>query len=1142
MKAPQLSPGPSTSSAGSWTRQLGASLAQLVFAEGEAAQEKLNDTTYAQPALFAVEVALFRMFSALGLKPDLLAGHSIGELSAAHVSGVLSLRDAARLVVARGRLMGELPAGGAMLAVATTEAEASEAIEGRGEALSIAAINSPRSVVLSGKEEAVAELEARWEAKKSKRLVVSHAFHSPLMEPMLERFAEVAESLDYSAPKIPIVSGLSGELSGAEQAEDPAYWVSQARRPVRFADVVATLREQGASALVEIGPHPTLIPMAEECLAGQEPGERPVGIPTLRRERPEPGALAAMLARASAAGVQLDLPALFEGTDAKRVPLPTYPFQRQRFWLESGIGVADPTALGQAPVEHPVLGAVVELAGAEGESLLLTGRISLQSHPWLADHAVDGSVIVPGTVFTELALQAGERVGAERISALNFEAPLILPESGAVQLQVAVSEPDERGRRPIAAYSRPEGDTIESEVAECEWTRHASGSLSTPDTALAPQRLASWPPPGAAEIDLTDFYGRLAGIGFEYGPAFQCLTAAWRDGEEIYAEVSLAPEQHDEAGAFAIHPALLDAALHSGLVAFGDRDPELRALFGLSEVSLAIAGVRELRVKLSWTGEGSAALALFDSAGVEVAGIGSMLTRSITPEQLVAAGRHSKSLHEIRWSEVELRGEELRVVARLGDGGFESLEAQEDSPELILWQPDVKGEPPAAARSATEAALETIQAFLAAERLAESRLVLLTERAVAVSGEESPELSLASLWGLLRSAQSEHPGRFALIDSDGSEASLEALPAAAAQGEEPQLALREGRALAPRVARAASAPAGENEQGTPLDPQKTVLISGGTGAMAAHIARHLVEEHGARRLLLVSRSGAKAEGAKELKAELAGLGAKAKLAACDVSDPEALEALLAKVPKAHPLGAVIHAAGTLEDGTIESLDPESVDRVFAPKATAAWHLHELTEDADLDAFVLFSSAAGSLGSPGQANYAAANVFCDALAARRRAEGLPATSIAWGAWLQRSGLTAELGEADVARLRRVGVEPLTDEQGLELFDASLASALPLCLAIGVNHRGLRAMAAAGALPPLFSGLVRAPARRASQGSLATKLASLPEAEREGHVLELIRSEVAAVLGHGSASEVDPDRAFKEMGFDSLAAVELKTAIA
>ncbi len=328
----------------------------------------------------------------------------------------------------------------------------------------------------------------------------------------------------------------------------------------------------------------------------------------------------------------------------------------------------------------------------------------------------------------------------------------------------------------------------------------------------------------------------------------------------------------------------------------------------------------------------------------------------------------------------------------------------------------------------------------------------------------------------------------------------------------------------------------------PIDPQKTVLVTGGTGGLGALTARHLAEHHGARHLLLISRSGEKAKGARELKSELAELGAKTTIAACDVSDRKALQKLLAKIPDSHPLGAVFHAAGVLADGLLEQMGPGQIERVFAPKAKAAQNLHELSEDTEISAFVMFSSAAGALGAPGQANYAAANAYLDALAHHRSAKGLPATSIAWGLWQRESSMTAELGEADLARMKRAGIEALTDEQGLALLDQALLAERPAPIALRLNPAGLRSQAQAGLLPVLLSGLIRTSTRRkAATGSLATKLATLPEAEREPYVLELVRSEVATVLGHSSPAAIEPAKAFKDLGFDSLAAVELRNRI-
>ena len=753
-------------------------LAEIVFAKGKKAATQLEDTTYAQPALFAIEVALFEALAKRGLKADLLAGHSIGEIAAAHVAGVIPLDDAAKLVAARGRLMGALPEGGAMAAIEATEEEATESITGKESELAIAAINGPTSIVISGTEDAVEAVRTSWENKgrKTKRLAVSHAFHSPLMEPMLGEFGEIAESLDFSEPKIPIVSNLTGELLSAEQATDPTYWVRHVREAVRFADAVSTLAKQGASTYLELGPDPVLCAMAQESL-GEE--TQAALVPTLRESRPEVDVIPTTVAQAHASGAKLDWSIFFEGTGAKRTPLPTYPFQRRHYWLASSAGTADATAIGLTAAEHPLLGAAVELAGGEGEGLLLTGRLSLTTHPWLADHLVGETVLLPGTAFLELALRAAEQVGAETVEELTLQAPLVLPEAGAVAIQVSVSAPGGDGRREIEIHSRREGE-------DEGWVQNAAGALAE-QPAAAPESLEAWPPDGAEPVEVEYLYDLLAEHGLRYGPAFQCLTAAWRDGEQIYVEVSLPEEQEWAAEHFAIHPALLDAVLHGiALASSQEGSAGARLPFSWAGVSLQAAGARALRARISPTGEGEVSLALADGAGAPLARVGSLALRPLAPGQLQAPVHPAEGLLAVEWVEAALPEREAMP------------------PEVEPLRCETGGDSGAAAsaREAAQGALRAVQDWLADEEKADLRLALVTEGAMATGEDESPDPAAATIWGLIRSAQSEHPGRFALIDSDGSEASQAALPAALAIGiEEPQLALREGMALAPRLAR-----------------------------------------------------------------------------------------------------------------------------------------------------------------------------------------------------------------------------------------------------------------------------------------------------------------------------------------------------
>ncbi len=1147
-----------------------------------AGEGPLDRTEFAQAGLFALEVALFHLVGAWGVRPAFLLGHSIGELVAAHVAGVLSLEDACMLVAARGRLMGELAPGGAMVAVEASEEEALRELAGFEDRVALAAVNGPAAAVLSGDEAPVLELAAAWErrGRRTRRLRVSHAFHSPRMQAMLEEFEQVAAGVSFGEPRIPIVSNVTGAVVSQELCR-AEYWAQHARRTVRFADGVRWLYAQGARNFLELGPEGVLSAMVRDCL---DDGEALAAVSVLRGERPEARTLLGALGELWVHGVDVDWAASLRAAGTRRVRLPTYAFERGHYWLETPSPRAgDPAEAGQADADHPLLSAALALADERG--WLFTGRLSLASHPWLADHAVMGVALLPGTAFLELALHAGRQAGCGLLRELTLEVPLLLDERGAA-LQVSVGEPDDTGGRPVSIHSRSSRDAD----GEQSWTRHATGVLAGTPIENGPVGLpeqgawhagGEWPGEDAEALAVEDLYDVLAEQGLDYGPAFQGLRAAWRRGEELLVEVSLPSDARDGARAFGLHPALLDGALHalsaSPLDAEGDRGGPPRLPFAWSGVRLYETGASTLRVRLAPQDGGRLSLLAEDEAGRAVIAVDSLALLPMSGERLerARAARH-ESLFGLDWTTLPVvPGAPPQRLALLGEGRTglaESLaaagagavqrhtdlqalgaavEGGAERPAVVLV--DFTGEEAdgqaahllGATHEAAHRALELAQGWLAEERLGGGRLALLTQGAVAVAdGEDVPGLAQAPLWGLVRAAEAEHPGRFLLVDLDGEPASWEALPGALTVAQalgEPQVAVRAGAVLAPRLARLArAAPAGERPSA--LEGGGTVLLTGATGGLGRLLARRLARN--GVHLLLAARRGRRAEGMAELEADLTGTGAGVTIAACDVADREQVQDLLRLVPEEHPLCAVVHAAGILDDGVIDSLSAERLDRVLAPKVDAALHLHELTEQLDLGAFVLFSSAAGVFGGAGQASYAAANAFLDALAARRRARGLAGTSLAWGLWAQAAGMAGRLGAPERARLARTSVAALSDEEGLELFDAGLGREEALLIPMRLDRTALRAQARAGALPALLRGLIRVPAGRPGEldaGALARRLAAASAREREHLALEAVRAQVAAVLGHSSAEAVAPQRTFKELGFDSLAAVELRNTL-
>ncbi|WP_342778246.1 type I polyketide synthase [Streptomyces botrytidirepellens] len=926
--------------------ELARPLREVVFADDGTPEAALLDRTgYTQPALFAIEVALFRLLESWGIAPDYLAGHSVGELAAAHVAGVFSLEDACTLVAARGRLMEDLPAGGAMVAVESTEDEVAGLLTDR---VSIAAVNGPASLVIAGDEDAVEAVASGLAARgrRTKRLRVSHAFHSPRMDAMLDDFAAVAARVTYHAAAIPLVSTVTGELATDEELGSPDHWVRHARRTVRFADGMATLAGRGVRTFLELGPDGVLSAMAQDCL-DDEARARTAVIPALRRDRDEVPAITAALAGAHVGGVAVDWSGFFAGMGARRIELPTYAFQRQRFWAE------------------PALPAVP--AAGDGT----------EADFWSAVEREDTD-----------SLAATLDLDAEAVSVL---APAL-----------------------------------------SSWRRRRRDRSSV--DALRYQ--AIWKPASAT-------------------PRSQALPGRW---------LVLTP-----AGS-------------------ADDTWQTAVIDGL--------GAPTVRVEVTAADRGSLAEWLPEG---EFAGVLSLLALD-DDDALDGGGGTART---------------ATAFQALGDAGI-------DAP---LW--------------------------------------CVTRGAVSVGRSEpvhSP--AQAALWGLGRVVALEHPRRWGgLIDlperiDPATVRRLRSVLADTGTDAEDQVAVRASGVFARRLAH--SPVTTDHRTGRAFTPRGTVLVTGGTGGLGGHVARWLARE-GADHLLLISRRGPEAPGADGLRRELTELGARVTITACDAADRDGLAAVLADIPEDCPLTAVMHTAGVIEDRVVDDLTPDDFAAVLRAKAVSARNLDELTRDAELSAFVLFSSTAGVIGAAGQGNYAAANAYLDALAEHRRTRGRAAVSIAWGPWagsgmVGGSGVDADHDSGEIERrVRRGGFTPLAPDLAISALRAAVEHDDTALTVADIDwgrfvlaHTSARPAPLVGDLPEVRQALVTdggaAAARMPGESELRQRLAGMPDAERGRFLLDLLRTQVAAVLGHADATTVEADWTFRDLGFDSLTTLELRNGIA
>ncbi|WP_157762852.1 type I polyketide synthase, partial [Nocardia yamanashiensis] len=1138
----------------------------LEVISGSSAEPDLERVDVVQPLLFAVMTSLARWWESIGIRPDLVIGHSQGEIAAAYVAGALSLDDAVRVVVGRSRAIAAITGSGAMVSVAVPAGRARELIDGWGPALSIAAVNGPGTTVISGDAQACAELVARCERDGvwARRIPVDYASHSEQVERVRDSVLDALSGISPRtvAPGGPVfVSTVTGRpLDTAELTAD--YWYTNLRETVEFERAVASAYELGGRLFVESSPHPVLTGSTQDItgallenssdiaeLASARTDDRVTVVESLRRDDGGERRLLTAAAEVFAAGGAVDWPGITAAAGGRWKALPPYAFQHRHFWQAPAS--ADVAGFGLRAAGHPLLGVAVE--PAEAGELVLVGRLSLSALPWLADHAVFGRVLFPGTGFVDLVQRAADQVDCDLIRELILRDPLTLPSEGAIQLQVIVGRETDSaaGRdRRVSVYSRPDDD------ATTEWMLHAEAAVAISGhdrSGASGQEPPAWPPTGATAVDLGEVYPDLNTRGYEYGPAFQGLTEVWRTADAIFAEATLPGV---DGSGFALHPALLDAVLHALIV---DADPDRVLLpFTWSGVRLHAVGATRIRACLRPVGENSVSIEVFDTAGQLVLTAESLMTRPISAGQPGSASNAvaSDGLYRVRWNPIApgtavVPAGTLRSMALMGTEENSWAELSDEIPDVVLLRcisPAGSANPVEVTHAVLPRVLRLLQTWLADERFTSSRLVVLTKAAVDTDDRAVEDLAAAAVWGLVASAQSENPGRIVLLDSDIdlSDADVAGLLNQVAPGES-QLARRAGELLRPRLVPVERGSAEPRSGELPAVTDGAVLISGGTGGLGALMARHLILAHGLRDVVLTGRRGADAPGVEAVVAELRGLGARVRVRACDVADPNAVRELVSELTADGPLTGVVHAAGVLDDGVLPALSDERLRTVLLPKADGGWNLHEATAELELSLFAVFSSIAGVLGSAGQANYAAGNRFLDGLISYRRARGLPGVSLAWGLWDRTTGMTGHLDSGAVMRMNRDGLTAMSTAQGLALWDASLASGRALLVPARIDRAVLRSLADAEQLSPLLSALVR-DGRRTAAGTpgpgatgLREQLARVAAEHRYPLVLELIRTQAAAVLGHETAAAVDPDRAFKDLGFDSLSALQFRNAL-
>ena len=1163
------------------------------------AKDKLSQTAYTQPALFALEVSLAELWRSWGVKPAFLSGHSVGEYAAAHLAGVFSLEDGARLIAARARLMQALPEGGVMVSFAADRATLTPLMEGLEDRLSLAASNGPRALVVSGEAAALEQLMARaGEAGlRHKRLDVSHAFHSHLMQPMLAEFASIAAEIIYHEPRIPLVSNLSGTWAGKEIAE-ARYWVDHVSAEVRFHEGMNTLAEQPGTVFLELGPKPVLLGMGRLC-AADATGP---WLPSLRPGRCDRRRMLQSLAELYVNGFLPEWDGLHQ-QDLRKVRLPNYPFQRQRFWVETSQTTTTGGIRPQPDANrHPLLG---DRVPSPGKQIHFTARVNVNSPEFLDAHRVYGQAVLPGAAYVDMALAAGTRIFQDdrlRIQDLVFRTALSLEEQKTNELHL-ILEKLEKGSYHFDIYSLdPSGPEDEP-----RWITHASGTVThqREERPVTGQNLQDLAGRVAHQVDPADYYEGFSKRGLDYGPEFQGITElGWWD-DQVLARIQRHPDLHATSAPFLAHPALLDAcfqAIGAGFEDDGENESESAFLpVGLDafhfyrplgedfQVHTRIREDQEQKGR-----EMAADLTLFAQDGTLLARVVGLRFKQVSRQLLMGTtGKKEPDwFYQVDWQEAAAQvgeepfsadqyaliladetgiGESLarkleaagmsctlafqgsefeepgEGVVRLSSGSADDMkrlleESCEKAPDHVFFLWGVSGDQETAVASnetaldACGSALNLIQTLCSGA--AEAPALWMVTRSALASVGETPggEPVLSPLWGLTKTLGFEHPElKPVYVDLDRTD------PDSAADDLIRELRNNDGenqiaiRNGQRQVPRLMLSDFAPSRAGL----ERAGLKRDGSYLITGGLGDLGLEtarrmgELGAGCLVLMSRRGREAA-ASEVLEKLEETGARIVIARGDVARARDVEAVIAEIQEgSFPLRGVIHAAGVLDDGIILQQNRDRFARVFASKLAGALNLHHATVDLELDHFVLFSSAAALMGKPGQANYVSANIFLDELAAWRRKKGLAGLSINWGAWGQ-VGLAAEHLSEEALSSQGVGlIEP---QKGLDIFSQLLDFAGAQVGVMPVDWSQMQQLAAV----PFFANFASED-DMAGGSSLLEEWAELPPATRLAKLETHVHATVADVLGFKPDRRISPVQGFFDLGMDSLMSVDLRNKL-